>query len=226
MPSDWYPSRESELVQWHAQFAAALDSYSVTLGIAPAVVVQAQVDAANVALALAAVEAATNYRSEVVAFKDQMLHGLLNTPTPPPPTQPEEITLAPGTLGNIEARTRQLVAQIKANPAFTQQMGEDMGIFPPTPTPTNPSIVSATAQPNSIVAIRITFGSAPAVALFRQVGTGNWAQLAVLTSATYSDTSAPGTPGQPETRNYRLQAYVNNTPSGPNSDIVSVVTIP
>ncbi|MBX7131330.1 MAG: hypothetical protein K1X67_01495 [Fimbriimonadaceae bacterium] len=226
MPSsDYYPTRESELVQWHAQFAAALDSYSVALGIAPAVVVQAQVDAANVALALTAVEAANNYRSEVVAFKDQMLRGLINTPTPPPPTQPEEITLAPGSLGNIEARTRQLVAQIKANANFTQQMGEDMGIFP-TDTPLADPTLTAQALTGSQVAIRVAKGGYSTTLLWRRRGEGDWEQLAILNTATYTDQTPPLVAGTPESRDYRVQGYANNGPTGPYSDVVTVITIP
>lgn len=226
MPTaDWYPTRESELVQWHAQFVAALGSYSAALGIAPAVVTQASVDAGNVAMVLTAVEAATNYRSEVVAFKDQMLHGLINTPTPPAPTLPDEITFAPGTLGNIEARTRQLVAQIKANPAFTQQMGEDMGIFPVV-TPVGDPSCTAQALTGHQVAIRVLKGGNTAVVLWRQRGGGAWEQIAILTTATYTDQDPPLVGNNPEERSYRVQGYVNNAPAGPYSVVVTVVTIP
>jgi len=226
MPTiDWYPKRESELVQWHASFSAALSSYSGTLGLAAPVVTQVGVDSANVSLVLTAAETAENYRSEVIAFKNQMLRGLINTPTPGAPTLPAALTLALGSLGNIEARTRQLVAQIKSNAAFTQQMGEDMGIFPVTQPLGSPSC-TAEALTGHQVRIRIKKGGYANVVLWRQRGGGAWEQLAIVDVATYVDQSPPLVAGQPEERSYRVQGYANAAPEGAYSDTVTVVTIP
>lgn len=226
MPTaDWYPTRESDLVQWHAQFSASVSSYATTLGLAAPVVTQVSVDATNVSVVLNAVEAATNYRSEVVAYKDQLLHGALNTPTPPVPTVPSPLVPLIGTLGNIEARTRQLVAQIKANPAFTQQMGEDMGIFPVV-TPLGDPSCTALALTGHQVAIRVLKGGYPAIVLWRQRGGGPWEQVAILTTATYTDQDPPLVGNNPEERSYRVQGYLNNAPAGPYSVVVTVVTIP
>lgn len=225
MPGDYYPSRESELVQWHAQFAASVSSYAAALGLPAGTVTQVGVDSANVATSLNAAAAADNYRSEVIAFKNQMIRGAINTPTPPAPTVPANITLPVGSLGNIEARTRQLVAQIKANSAFTQQMGEDMGIFP-IPVPPGVPSVAASALTGSQIAIRVTKGGYANVVLWRQRGEGPWEQAAILDTANYVDQTPPVVPGQPEERRYRVQGYANNAPTGAYSSVVSVVTVP
>ncbi|MBX7134102.1 MAG: hypothetical protein K1X67_15620 [Fimbriimonadaceae bacterium] len=225
MAFDFYPRRHSKRVQWHAQFAASLASYAGVLGISPAVVAQAQVDAQNVALSLAAAEAAIRYRDEVLAFRDQMLEGLLNTPTPPAPTAPAAIVLPPGTLGNIAARTRRLVNEIKANPAYTRQMGVDMGIIQTPKQPTTPS-VSATALPGSKISLRVKKGGYAVVVLWRQQGSGPWTQAAILNKASYIDEDPPLTPGMPEERHYRVQGFADNAPTGDYSDVITVVTIP
>lgn len=222
--ADYYPSAESQLVQWHATFSASLSSYSGTLGIVAAVVTQVGVDATNVANVLNLVAASEGYRSEAVAFKDQYLHGLLNTPNPPAPTVPTAFVVPIGSLANIEARTRALVAQIKANGAYTAQMGQDMGIVPTAGTLGTPEVF-ATVQPGKVI-LRGNRAGYPALALFRQIGTGAWVQIAVMTSATFEDLDPSTIPSQPEARNYRVQGYVNSQLTGSYSNIVAVVTVP
>ncbi|MBX7135536.1 MAG: hypothetical protein K1X67_22945 [Fimbriimonadaceae bacterium] len=225
MRANFYPRRQSKRVQWHAQFAASLASYAGVLGIPAPVVAQAQVDAQNVALFLAAFEAATNYRNEVLAFKDQMMEGLLNTPTPPAPTPPAAIVLPVGTLGNIEARTRRLVAEIKANPAFTRQMGVDMGIIA-TPTQLSTPSVAAAALTGSRIALRVKKGGYAVVLLMRSRDGVNWERIGVLDSATFIDDGPPLEDQKPEERHYRVQGYAKNAPVGEYSNVVTVVTIP
>lgn len=225
MHTNFYPRRQSQRVQWHAQFAASLASYASVLGIPAGTVAQAQVDAQNVALFLAAVEAALNYRDEVLAFKDQMMNGLLNTPTPTAPTPPAAIVLPVGTLGSIEARTRRLVAAIKANPAYTRQMGVDMGIVATASQLATPS-VSATALTDSRVSLRVKKSGYSVVVLWRKRGAGDWEQIAILDTATYVDDDPPLGAGLPEERHYRVQGYAKNAPTGDYSNIITVVTIP
>lgn len=224
MGSDWYPTREDELIAWHSAFAAGVAAYAAALGIAAPVVAQVQQDAATVASVLTYLEQAKNFASEVVAFKTQVLRGDLNTPNPPLPNPPAALTLGLGWQANIEARTRQLAAQIKANTAYTTQMGEDMGI-----EPTGGAValsVRAVARPNHRVDVRVTRGGYPAAALDSRRNGGPWEQIAVLVNATWEDTRPPLVPGQPETREYRAQGYQGNARVGDVSETVAVVTEP
>lgn len=223
--ADFYPSREDELIAWHSAFSAAVSSYSAALGLAAGVVTQVATDASAVATVINYLAQAEAFSSEVVAFKNQVLHGRLNTPNPPLPTVPGTITLAIGWLANIEDRTRQLVAQIKANAAFTQQMGEDMGIFGTEP-PVGQVAVQAQALTQSQVQITVFKAGFDVVVLDSRRGGGQWEQLAVLTDVDYVDARPPLVAGQPEVREYRCQAYQNNQRTGALSDVVSAVTVP
>lgn len=224
MARDWYPRREDELIAWHSAFSAAVSAYAATLGIAAGTVTQTATDAATVASVLNHLEQAKNFAAEVVAFKTQVLRGDLNTPNPPLPNPPAALTLGIGWLGNIEARTRQLVAQIKANTAYTEQIGQDMGIEPVAGSAS--LSVRAIARPLSRVDIRVTRGGYAAVALDSRRGGGDWEQIAVLNAATYEDQRPPLTAGQPETREYRIQGYQGNARVGDVSETVAVVTEP
>lgn len=224
MADRWYPQRDDELIAWHSAFAAAVSSYAGALGLSPGVVTQVGVDAATVASTLNYLEQARNFASEVVAFKDQILRGDLNTPNPQLPSAPAALTLGVGWLANIEARTRQLVAQIKANAAYTAQMGQDMGIIPSGGAVA--LSIKATPRPLSRVDLRVTRGGYSGVALDSRRGGGGWEQIAVLNAATYEDQRPPLVPGQPEQREYRIQGYQGNARVGDVSEVVSVVTQP
>lgn len=182
-------------------------------------------DAAAVASVINYLQQANNFAQEVTAFKDQVLHGALNTPNPVVPNVPGALTLGLGWLANIEARTRQLANQIKANTAYTAQMGQDMGIVDTT-VPSGNVVVFATALTQSQVDIRVTKGGYAVVVLDSRRGGGNWEQLAVMTTANYVDARPPLTAGQPEQREYRAQGYQNNQRVGALSPIVSAVTVP
>lgn len=223
--ADYYPRRLAELIAWHAAFSASVAAYAATLSIAAGVVTQVATDAATVASVINYSEQADNFAQEVTAFKLQVLQGALNTPNPVIPNVPAALTLGLGWLANIEARTRQLVAQIKANSAYTAQMGQDMGIVD-TGVPSGNVVVNATALTQSQVDIRVTKAGYDVVVLDSKRGAGNWEQIAVMTTAHYVDNRPPLVVGQPEVREYRAQGYENNQRVGALSPIVSVVTAP
>ncbi len=223
--ADYYPTREDELIAWHNAFSAAVSSYSAALGLAPAVVTQVSTDATTVGTCLGYLAQAQQFAEEVVAFKNQVLHGALNTPAPPFPTVPAALTFGLGWLPNIEDRTRQLVNQIKANGAFTPQMGQDMGIFGVS-APAGVVSVDAQALSASQVAITVAKAGYDVVVVDSRRGGGAWEQIATLTTASTTDARPPIVAGQPEQREYRCQGFENNQRTGPISSVVSVVTVP
>ena len=227
MPSgaDYYPTREDELIAWHAAFSAAVSSYAGVLGLDAGLVTQIALDASVVSTVLGYNEQAQNFGAEVVGFKNQVLHGELNLPNPPLPTVPGAISLGLGWMANIEARTRQYVAQIKANAAYTNQMGQDMGIFGVTP-PAGQVTVTAQALTQSQVAIQVFKAGFGTVVLDSRVAGGAWEQIAFLTDVNYVDARAPLVAGQPEVREYRVQGYEDNARQGALSPVVQVVTVP
>jgi hypothetical protein len=226
MPSpDWYPTREDELFAWHSQFAASLASYAATLTIPAGTVTQAQTNADMVGEVLAFLAAAQNFGTEVVDYKNGVFRGLLNDPIPPVPTVPAVIVPPAGAIGGIEAYTRQLAAQIKANSAFTEQMGSDMGITSKPAEVGTPSI-QATPLTQSQVQLNVFKAGYDVIAVDSLRGGGQWEQIHLLTSAQIVDNRPPLIAGMPEQRQYRCQGYDNNQRVGALSGIVTVVTNP
>ena len=224
--ADFYPSREDELIAWHAAFSAAVASYAAALGLAAPVVTQVATDATTVSNVLTYLAQAQQFSSEVVAFKNQVLHGDLNTPNPVPPTVPASIVMPLGWLANIEARTRQLVTQIRANGAFTQQMAEDMGIVSTPTEPGQVEILSAIPTSGGRVDLTVLKAGYGVVALDSRRAGGDWEQIALLTTASYEDARPLVVGGQPEERDYRCQAYENNGRTGSVSATVTVTASP
>ena len=136
------------------------------------------------------------------------------------------IVLGLGWLPNIEDRTRQGVAQIKANSAFTQQMGEDMNIFGTTVPPGQVLVSSAQALSGSQVAITAYKAGFALVTLRSRRGGGSWETLAVMDTPNFLDNRPPLVPGQPEQREYTVQGYENQQNQGAVSPIVTAVTLP
>lgn len=65
---------------------------------------------------------------EWVAFKNLEFYGPLGEPIPQVPSSPPPFALSARAPGIIP-RTRDMAARIKAHPAYTQQMGADLGII-------------------------------------------------------------------------------------------------
>ncbi|KXK12967.1 MAG: hypothetical protein QY327_01440 [Fimbriimonadaceae bacterium] len=77
-------------------------------------------------------------------------------------------------------------------------------------------------------ATRRRFGTARACSRFSAPagGGGAFEQIGISNQEIFTDSRAPLVAGQPETREYQVQAYENNQTTGPSSPIVAVVTLP
>ncbi len=105
-------------------------------------------------------------------------------------------------------------------------MGENYGIVAPVTPPGNVEVRSLTALSASQVEVKVSKAGYATVALDSRRGGGAWEQLLVMTTATFVDNRPPLTSGQPEQREYRVQAYENNARVGAVSPVVSIVTTP
>jgi hypothetical protein len=102
---------------------------------------------------------------------------------------------------------------------------ENYGIVAPAPPPGDVAISEQEALSAHPVKVTV-FKAGATVALDSRRGAGDWEQLLIMTSATYSGARTPETPGEPEVREYRCQAYEDNQRVGPVSTVASVVTTP
>ena len=227
MAVDWYPLRLSELSEWHETFAAQCVATGTTHGLSAGNVSQAGQDRTLVGLLTDFDDAIRGYVQAWTEFRDSCLAGDPNAPFPTPPSQPA-LSLPPGTfLPGIEARTRLFANVIKADADYTPAVGEDYGIVSPAGAgPGTPSLKASAVAGTSQVTLRINKAGHTLIAIDMRRGGGDWGQVGVSQTATFTDTSAPLTAGQPEQREYRAQGMAGNQRIGELSATVSVVTTP
>lgn len=124
------------------------------------------------------------------------------------------------------ADLRALFNNLKANPKFTDGMGEAMRIFTQT-TQRNPDDIKpkikATAQPGSV---RITGSKDYAETVnisMRLAGTSAWTLVGIKRKKFPFDDQTPlKTPGVPEVREYEARGVIGDDEVGQHSDIVRV----
>lgn len=223
---DWYPTSDAALIPWHQSFAQqAATHVGQVAALTAAAITQININRDNVLLTVTAVQVAKNYLSEITAYKRAILRGSFTLPLPVAPTLPSTVSLAAGSLQGIEAWTRRIVGQIKADSNYTDQLGQDLGIVAAPLVLSDPA-VTAIALTQSQVRLNVSKGGYMTVAVDSRRGGGAWELLVVLTSTPYVDLRPPLVAGQPELREYRVQGYMDNARQGALSQAASAVTVP
>lgn len=224
----YYPIRADQVAPWHQTFAAALVQHATALQISPEELAQAQTDARTLATAASYAAAVSAFSQEVTAWRD-ILHNADPHTTPPSLPQPPALpTLPPDTLPGIRSRTKQLVARIRSAKGFNEAIGRDLGLFGPelSNAPFTPKL-TAKALTGSRVELRFTKSRYPAVRIESKRGSEqDWSLLAVATTSPFEDTRPPLSAGQPEKREYRVQALEKNHPTGNPSPPATIATLP
>lgn len=233
MPESWMPTTDSEKVVALNNFAVKFPTYATTLGFAAADVTAVQNDYAMLAYVVNLAEVFKAESQERTRYKETLMEGPLGTPAPALPTvptiAPPAVIVAPG----IVARWRALAGRIKAHPAYTRAMGEDLGIEPPSSAPPSPGTLApkftAEAGADSTVILKwVKAGQDGVIIESQRVGETVWTKIGMDTSSPYLDSRAPLVAGQPEVRRYRLRYFDEEDSNliGVWSDIVTVTTIP
>jgi hypothetical protein len=225
--SDYYSKTDAGLIPWHNTFETETTNYAPVLSsvLTAGILTQIGVNRDMVEMVVNAADEAKNYASEMVAYKDAILRAPANSPLPAPPTIPAALVIPPGAMAAIEAWTRALVAQIKAHPAYTEAIGEAMGITAKVSSPGTPTVV-ATALTQSQVSLAIAENGATLVAIDSRIGNGAWSELVRVSNTPYIAMRPPQVAGQAEFREYRVQAVVNNARVGAYSPVSGTWTVP
>lgn len=125
---DWLEKEDLKFAAQIAEFAEALPTYAVLLGISPAQLAAALADANFVGFVIFKSPTADAYKQNWVKLKDQVRYGVNGDVLAPFPS-PVDVTTPPATVEpNVEKRFRELVKIIKANPNYTKGIGEALKI--------------------------------------------------------------------------------------------------
>ena len=236
----WYPTRIANQIPWLRNFSTKLPGYETTLDLPPAHV-DACVASCNFVIYvleqwLAAVRTLGPAATEAV---DLLLSGsgpsAVVLPVFAAPTLPTGVaSVPPGALN----RLFDLVAVIKKAPAYTDVIGEDLGIVAPAPAggggpdsaPDHsvPVVRLEIVQGAQQQGVRLSFVKHGHMGVWiesRRAG-GAWEFLAIDTDSPYLDERALLTAGQPEIREYRLRFWDKGTPNGDWTDIAKITVAP
>lgn len=129
MSKDYYmPRSDTAFLAWLLNFMNKLSTYAPVFGLDAATITSVQNDYAYVAYALGAQESVKTYKQDLTAYKNVLLNGPGGGPMDAFPPVPA-LGAAPATVRrDVKRRISQLVAQLKANSAYTEGIGEDLGI--------------------------------------------------------------------------------------------------
>jgi hypothetical protein len=227
------PRTEPELVIWLKNFAQTFATHAPTLGFTAAEVASVQADAAMLDYLVS--DSIPTYKANLDArysYKNLIKNGPMGAPGGNPPPDPPKAT-APATVQpGVLPRLRQLINRIKNAPAYTEDIGDDLGI---TGTDEGNAADPNTAKPTAKVTVlpgsqvRIDFVKSGYDGVWiesRRKNEADWSFLAIDLHSPYLDARPPMQPGTPEQREYRLRFYDNDAPTGQWSDIIVVTTMP
>lgn len=225
------PRTEPELVVWFNNFSTNLPLHSAALGLTSDTVDDVARDAAVLQYLVGdLVPAFQSALQSRTAYKNLLKDGPVGTPPPAVPPPPAVGAHPEVVLPGILTRLRQLVARIKASPAYNETIGRSLGIVGDEPAgPAGPAkpTAKASAQPGGDVKIEFSKAGFDGVVVEgRRGGEQAWSRLGTDNFSPYLDTRPSLEAGKPEVREYRLRFLERDEAVGEWSDIISVSTTP
>lgn len=199
---DYIPKPDPELVAWHDNFNTQVAALAATFGLVAA-------DTAAVA--------ATNTD----------LHAKFNASQAAKATAQAKNTEKSAAFAAGVTSTRALANRIKAHPAFTAALGQQLGVIGPEDTTdltqAKPTLKSLAVNPGSVT-IGFNKSVSSGVRLLSKRGAETaFTFLAIDTASPYIDTRANLVAGGPESRQYQAQYLNGDEPIGNLSDALNVV---
>jgi hypothetical protein len=197
---DFLPKDEPSLLLWLGNYQAKLATYGATLGLAPAEITAISGACTNLSAFINDVEAAKATLKNAVEAKNAGKDSSL-------------------------ALLRKANNKMKASDAYTDAIGEDMGI-----KASSQDLDREAAKPKfsgeafpGYVRLKFTKNGLDGVNIYSRLkGQATWAFLSRDTNSPYDDHKALAN-GAPETREYMCIGMMEDTEVGQQSDIVTVV---
>ena len=210
--ADFLSLTEPELILFAQNFAVKLAVHDPILtSVSAADVTQAATNSTELARAINTVNNIREDAKEYSNVKDIMLRSPVGTPLPTAPTATAWPAFGLGAIAGILAWYRDIAARIKADPAYTVAIGQDLGIVGTGTVPgTDAPVLTGKALTGYQNELGWKRAGHDAVKIQSQrAGETVWTDLAVDTASPYVDTRSPLVAGTPEERRYRA-AYLDN----------------
>jgi hypothetical protein len=219
--SYFLPADEPGKLQWLNNFAAKLPTYGATVGVQTSELGQTNADAAYFAFVVNAHDQHTKTTRDWTAYKTALRSGTTVGAMPTTPALGIPPTAVPA---GIFTRASALAARIKKHPAYTEAMGQDLGIIGAEqtvdPTAMKP-VLHLTLQaghPN----VGWTKSGMDGLEIWVDRGTGTFAFLTIDTVPDYLDTAALPAAGTSAVWKYKAIYRLNDEQVGQWSDVATI----
>jgi hypothetical protein len=221
--SDYVKKDDLGFVVQLNNFKNKLSNYATVLGLDPAVLTNVSNDSEFMGFAVTSIDTSKTYAQGWTSLKDDARNGKGTTPIGTFPS-PVDVTTPPTAVDpGIEDRFRALVRQIKANPAYNNTMGEDLGIVAPEDTAVSLLPVLTIKLDAGKPVISFKKGKSDGIRLYsKRAGEDAFSFLAVDTHSPYTDTRVNLIPGTSEKREYYAYFFKNDEEYGDQSAVASV----
>lgn len=228
----YFPSREGQRIQWLKNYEMKFPVHAAVLGMAGEVG-QTLFDLAYAIFLLGTwhpgvqqdAEEATEYKKYML---DAPAVGEPLTPLPTPTVFAPPGLVLPGIFARLPRMRSGQIARIKVAPGYTPEIGKDLDIIGPEEKQKDAAAfpkVTATVHdgsPNQEVELKFIKDGHEGVSIESRVNGGPWEHLAVDSASPYIDNRPLQTPGQAETREYRVRYWDKGQPNGNFTPVIKV----
>jgi hypothetical protein len=219
--SYFLPADEPGKLKWLNNFAAKLPTYAATVGVTAAEVTQTTADDAYFAFVVGAQNQHAKTTRDWTAYKNALRSGTTVGAMPTTPALGVPPTAVPA---GIFSRVSALAARIKKHPAYTEAIGQDLGIIGAEQSvdlTTVKPILNLTLQaghPN----VGWTKSGMDGIEIQVDRGTGTFAFLTIDTVPDYLDTATLPAAGASAVWKYKAIYRLNDEQVGQWSDVATI----
>lgn len=222
---DWMKKPLEMMIQQFDQFTLKLPSYQATFGLTAAQTTASRNDYLWAAYSVQTVMQFDLELKNRVSWRDSLLNGPATTAAAPVPSIGTEFG-TPAVPDGILTRWRKLVEQLKSHSAYTQAIGDDLGVeATESPAQRMKPFIRAAADPGGVVNMNIVKDGHDSLAVYsKRNGEAQPALLGIFTRSRVTDNRPNLVAGQPEPREYTAQYRDSDVPVGDISDPCRIST--
>jgi uncharacterized protein YaiE (UPF0345 family) len=215
------PKDENGKLKWLNNYAAKLPTYATTVGVTAAEVTQTTADAAYFAFVVGAHNQHTKTTRDWTAYKTALRSGTVIGAMPTTPALGVPPAAVPAGIFN---RVSAMAARIKKHPAYTEAIGQDLGIIGAEQTidPTTMKPVLELALQAGHPNVGWTKSGMDSLEIWVDRGTGTFAFLTIDTVPDYLDTAALPASGASAVWKYKAIYRLNDEQVGQWSDVATI----
>ncbi len=235
--SNYYPETTEGRAEWWENIHEQAESQLATLGLPAERIAGIMADAAWGIYAYGTLRAAADrYAEDIARFTNAVAAGIALGPDHelPCPPRPPKFLNPPGEEieSDFEHRRLEWVAEVKAHPAYTQEIGEALGLEPVLASLNSGSYRCelselVCSEPKTVTGkFRKSYGQVEGIVLRgRRCGSASWTELGRFTATPFS-APVPITGPDPETWEFQARSLKRGIEMGNPSEMIEAVVQP